>query len=372
MTAQSDDYLLYKGDWSKTKQRFLAFWEHEIIDRVCIAVTAPREEQVPLPEPVNNRQFPDSFQANTDPEYVVRLYNAEMANTYFGGDALPLALAPGCLQFGMYGGKSTIKGGTVWPDPDILDYRDWEDYRFDPERELVQQILAIVRALADDAPGKYLVTGAGFLGPLDAMSLMRGMGDFVAELALPECEPYIRKGQAEVMRGFRYMTEHCRSALNTDRAECLLFHGLWAPDWINHWSGDFSCMLGPRQFREWMIPEIEEMSKMYDYNFYHLDGPNAAVHLPMILEVRELKGIQYCPIFLTGTTTRDGLPVYKEIQRGGKLQWIECEYDEVEWLLTELDPRGVYLITTAPSTDAADELVRNAGKWSARAHRARA
>jgi hypothetical protein len=33
--------MFYKEDWEKSKQRFKALWNREIIDRCCISVTAP-------------------------------------------------------------------------------------------------------------------------------------------------------------------------------------------------------------------------------------------------------------------------------------------------------------------------------------------
>ena len=55
---------------------------------------------------------------------------------------------------------------------------------------------------------------------------------------------------------------------------------------------------------------------------------------------------------------------YKEIQRGGRVQWAWVEYGEVETGLQELDPRGLLIITNAPSVEAADALLKNAERWS--------
>jgi hypothetical protein len=59
-------------------------------------------------------------------------------------------------------------------------------------------------------------------------------------------------------------------------------------------------------------------------------------------------------------------PLYRQILDAGKLVQIETKYDEVELLLKELGPRGVFIGTSAPSIEAADELLRNAQRWSCR------
>ena len=56
--------------------------------------------------------------------------------------------------------------------------------------------------------------------------------------------------------------------------------------------------------------------------------------------------------------------MYKRIQEAGKLLQVGGKYEEVEVLLQELDPRGVLIQTSAPSVEAADELLRNAEQWS--------
>ena len=34
--------MYYKPDWEQAKERMLAWWDHEIIDRACVAVHAPK------------------------------------------------------------------------------------------------------------------------------------------------------------------------------------------------------------------------------------------------------------------------------------------------------------------------------------------
>jgi hypothetical protein len=110
------------------------------------------------------------------------------------------------------------------------------------------------------------------------------------------------------------------------------------------------------------------MAGFLEYNMYHLDGPNAVRFLPMMFEIDKLRGIQYTRG--AGQTHAQALPVYQQIQRAGRVQWVGCAYDDVERLLQVLDPRGLLIITRAPTIEAADELLKNAERWSTRAHRA--
>ena len=143
--------------------------------------------------------------------------------------------------------------------------------------------------------------------------------------------------------------------------------GMWAPGRYFHLGCDFSCLIGPDLYREFVQPEIRHLAEWLDYSFYHLDGPNACQHVPALLQIEALDGIQ----FTIGAgnmhepVTR-WLPLYRGLQEGGKLVQIDARYGEVETLLQALDPRGVFIRTGAPSIESADELVRNVERWSCR------
>jgi hypothetical protein len=366
VAAGTSDSLLYKPDQdlAKVRERFAAFWQGELVDRVCLAVTAPSDRRVPKPEAENDEQ------AHTDPEFVVRRWNARFANTYFGGEALPMAWVPGQLLYAAYGGKASFASGTVWVDPTLTDGQQWADYRFDPANPFIGHTLRITRALAEDAPGKYLVGSSGIFGPMDAMSMLRGMCDFLMELALPEIEVPLRQAHRKCIEGFRHISEAVYRAAGSNGGWFVNHPGLWAPGRINNWSADFIYNIGPRQFERWVLPEMQALARMLEYSMYHLDGFRAVVHLPMMLAIPELQGIQFTPGYRH--TTAEALPVYQQIQRGGKVQWIDCAPDEVELVLRELDPRGLLIFTQTPDIEAAEALLRNAARWSTRRHTGRA
>jgi len=95
------DGLIYKADQdlARVKERFAAFWQGEIVDRVCLAVTAPSGANVPVPVVENDEQ------AHTDPEFQVRRCNAGFANTWYGGEAPPNA---------SNGWKGSLRPWTAW------------------------------------------------------------------------------------------------------------------------------------------------------------------------------------------------------------------------------------------------------------------
>jgi len=365
-SGEIPDGLIYKADQdlAKVKERFAAFWQGEIIDRVCLAVTAPSGANVSL---LSGGAAENDEQAHTDPEFQVRRWNATFANTWYGGDALPMAWVPGQLLYATYGGKASFASGTVWVDPTLTDGQQWADYRFDPANPFIEHVVRITRALAADAPGKYLVASSGIFGPTDAMSMIRGMADFLMEVALPEYEAAIRHAYNECLAGFKHIVEAVYREAGGSDGWFANMPFLYAPGRINNWGADWIYNIGPRQFEQWVLPEMQALSRMLEYSLYHLDGFNAVVHLPRMLEIPELTGMQFS--HGAGHTLEEALPVYKQIQQGGKVQWIDCAPNEVELLLRELDPRGLLIQTSTPDIESGKALLKKAETWSCRRHR---
>jgi len=232
---------------------------------------------------------------------------------------------------------------------------------------LLVMFVRITRALAADAPGKYVVASPGIFGPTDAMSMIRGMADFLMEVALPEYEAAIRHAYNECLAGFKHIVEAVYREAGEGGGWFGNHPGLWAPGRINNWSADWIYNIGPRQFEQWVLPEMQSLSRLLEYSFCHLDGFNAVVHLPRMLEIPELTGMQFTRG--AGHTLAEALPVFKQIQQGGKVQWIDCAPDEVELLLRELNPRGLLIFTSTPDIESGKALLKKAETWSCRRHR---
>ena len=60
-------------------------------------------------------------------------------------------------------------------------------------------------------------------------------------------------------------------------------------------SCDFSCMISPQMFEEFIMPILVEECRFLERSIYHLDGPGALKHLDMILSIPELDAAQWVP-----------------------------------------------------------------------------
>ena len=379
--------MYYKSDWHKAKERLFAFWENEIVDRCCVAVHALRKSSkmsMPFPEQQWGPWLGglealadddhDAIKAWwVDPEQNYTRMITWFENNYFGGEALPCtyvnwgASALACL----YGSPAEFNKTSVWYPAVIQDWEKWE-WTFDPEtNEYWQQILAIVRYFLEQNNGRYFVGKPELGNSADILSLMRGMDTLSLDLidhpdAVKQANTVLTNTWVMLMDQVYHMTTSAN-----DHGDVLAWMGLWAPGKMDQIACDFSSVISTRMFKQFFVPEIITMGNWCEYGVYHLDGPACMKNmLDPLLGIEQLKAIEWTPG--TGsppTYYPEYIPRYKKIQESGKKLYLLAQPQEIESLLAELSPKGLYLRTDVDTEDEANALLNKVADWSADAHR---
>lgn len=348
--------LAYKPNWPEARERLMAFWGREALDRPCIAVTAPLKARRPLDPPPNDEV------KWSDPQYVAQSYDVGHEATYFGGEALPGTSLMVGYCFG-YGAPLHFSEQTVWQDPIIEDWAHRPSLDLDEQEWSWRQVQAVVRRCAEVSAGKWMTGFPNIHQPNDHLPLLRGTQPFLMDLI---------EYPAEVKRGLRKLLDNWYVVYERLADLCPSQEG--SSGWLSLWcpwrksvtlQSDVSCMMSPAMFEEFVAPELEELCDWLDGSTYHLDGPGALQHLDRLLALPRLRAIQWTP----GTGTPGGLywlELYKRIQAAGKGVVIFLSYDEVETAVRELDPAQTFILTGAPSVDAAEALLERAREITAR------
>ena len=109
---------------------------------------------------------------------------------------------------------------------------------------------------------------------------------------------------------------------------------------------DFSYMLGPAMFDEFVKPELAASCKKLANAFYHLDGRGQLANLDSLLEIEQLKGVQWVP--------GDGQPgftewpeVYRKIRDAGKLIQLWGDMDTLDALVEQVGTADGIVIFSA-------------------------
>jgi len=116
---------------------------------------------------------------------------------------------------------------------------------------------------------------------------------------------------------------------------------------------DFCYMISPEMFAQFVKPELRATCKKLANPFYHLDGPGQLNHIDSLLEIDELKGVQWVPG--AGQAGVTGWPeVYRKIRDAGKrIQFFTSQdehgIDTLDLIAGQLDSaEGIIMIGEVP------------------------
>ena len=373
----------FKTDWEQSKKRMEAFWHNEVIDRCCIAVLAPRKtsklpqfpelqygpwlnglESIPEDDPASAKKW------WTDPEMNYRRLSTWFENTYFGGEAVPATYVNwGAMPMAAFFGSPVVfNNKSVWYPEVISEWNSWKWHFDQVTNPYWQEILAINSYLIDRCEGRYFIGSPEVGSAGDVLSLMRGMDKLCLDLV--ESPEAVKMAITTLTDTWIALHEHLfqMGSEANGGAGILAWMNLWSPGRHAQVACDLSTVLSPRMFREFFSDEIRREGSWCEFCTYHLDGPQAIrSHLPVLLSMDEIDTIEFTPGSGSAPTfSPQYVPLYKKIQEKGKRLYLLAKPEEIELLLTELSPVGLFLCTQASSEEEADDLLRKVEHWSAK------
>jgi hypothetical protein len=107
------------------------------------------------------------------------------------------------------------------------------------------------------------------------------------------------------------------------------------------------------------MPQLEAVCAVTDYPLYHFDGIEQLRHLDSLLSIEKLAMIQWTSVVAQPPAIKH-IADLKKIQAAGKGLLLNVGYEHVEALLSELSPKGLYIVTWANDEEHAERLVRMA------------
>ena len=284
--------LFYKEDIDQTRNRLASWWNGEDIGRPAIQITVRRE--VPHGEVARITAPPGwvTDYSTSDFDYRVYLSRWQCANSYHIADAVPIAapdLAPNCLAFylGCRGGESP---GTVWCEP-CIETPDSARFEFDPGNFYWEFTLRLGREQIKIGRDLFLIQFPDLIEGLDTLAAMRGTEKLLVDLV--ERPGWVHDSLVQITeRYFDYYD--ILYDLFSDEIGGSVFWA-WAPGRMSKLQCDFSAMISPEMFGEYMVPVLKSMTERLDYSMYHWDGPGAIPHHDHLLSIPKLNMIQWTP-----------------------------------------------------------------------------
>ena len=347
--------MYHHENWEGVRDAFDAWWRHEM-DEPMVQVVSPKAG-------CHSTCVFDWWalvRPGARPEEVLENFQRFCESTWFGGCAFPsmffnmgpgvlAAFCSGFLQFESVSSTSWFENPQPWETV--------ETYRFEKNRWFAF-LDETMRLFAEAAPGNFVMGITDLGGILDVLASFRGSENLAMDLLVePERVHHARNRIVEDWhRAFDLLHPHIAGA----QEGMSSWMGLWCPGTYYPLQCDFSAMISPDQFREFVLPDVAEQCRRLDHSIYHLDGPGQIPHLDLLLEVEELDGIQWVPG--DGNPQCEALqwrPLYEKILARDKLLVLNCFTDirRVSEVLEGLPRKGILMSAWAGSEEEGRKLL---------------
>lgn len=303
--------------WRRVEQNYADWWAGKL-ERPLIAVTLGGYEPVRPPPALPIHRFASFYGLETPAGHIVDTWQWTLEGQRYLGDAFPsiwpnfgpgvIAAFLGCELHG------SIENDTTWFHPaEPMDAKDLKFVRDDgnPWYRRVRELMCE----ADTRFGDLVQVGMTDLGGnLDILSSFRPAEQLLLDLY--DCPEEVERLTWQAHERWWEYFESLRDAQPHNRG-----YGAWTPIFSKKpyymLQCDFCYMISPDMFDRFVKPELAATCRRLDHAFYHLDGPGQLPHLDSLLEIPELKGVQWVPG--AGQPDITHWPeVYRKIHRAGK------------------------------------------------------
>ncbi len=342
----------YKPDFEDARRHWEAFWQGEIIDRPCCRVLAPKRE--------HSHPHPWGLQhPGMDLKAHLEAYDLWASGVYFGGDAVPFFFPNfGPDIYAAFVGAD-LKGfedgtGTSWAVPFVRDWKTDSARLSRPHGFWWQAALDYVSLARRIGEGKFGVGVLDLHSNLDCLAAIRGPQNLCIDLV--DCPDDVLAAMDTIRGTYQPIYNALYEASGGDKTGTSSWLPFYCEGRFACIQCDFICMISPELAHKFLYPALVEEARFLDNCCYHLDGPDALVHLDDLLAIEEIDAIQWVPG--AGNAPHiEWMDLLKRIQKGGKSLYISASVDEVPVYHRELSPEKVFYDVWAPSQAEADKLL---------------
>lgn len=320
---------LYRKDVEQAFDRLTTWWQGGDIGRPVMLITAKRSEPVEAIPIMAEPAGWSTRYSTSDFAYRVNLAARACINTDYYGEAIPHIapdLGPNCLA--LYLGCQGVEGiDTVWFEP-CIEEPESACFAADRTNFYWDFTLRLAHKQVEIGEGRFLSSFPDLIEGLDTLAAMRGTQKLLFDLIdRPE---WVQQSLAQITQRYFDYYDVLYDLIKDWRGGSHFW--AWAPGRMAKLQCDFSAMISPDMFEEFMVPVLQTMTARVDYCIYHWDGPGALRHHDHLLAIPKINAIQWTP-GAGAVTVADHKwwPYYhKTIEAGKKM--VLLQYPSVEEL----------------------------------------
>lgn len=280
--------------WKKVTEDSEKWWKGEL-GRPLVQVRLNGRNAGRLKPNIPYYLYTSFYEDSVSAEQIVDCWDYQLCQTEFMGDAFPCVLpnfGPGVVA-AFLGARVVSEQNTVWFHPEKQQQIDELEFHYRADNPWLLRIKDIINSAVRRWNGAVQIAMTDLGGTLDAMSSFRPSENLLFDLYdHPEAVKKVLWNVSDLwFRYFKEFTETAGSGNPGFSHWALVFSK--DPHYILQ--SDFSYMIGPEKFEEFVLPELKSTSQKLRKTFYHLDGVGQLVNLDSLLKVDTIQGIQWVP-----------------------------------------------------------------------------
>ena len=347
-------------DWELRLKRQEAFFECAIIDRPVVWACVPREKPIITPPPDNYNTRREMW---LDIDYRAKAQEASVLNTEWLGDALPYAwpnLGPDLFS-ACCGGELEFGDITSWSIHEMSDISEWPKYRFSEDNSYWKKTVELTDALMEIGKGNFYTSITDLHAGADAIAAFRSAQNLCMDLLISPEE--VKAFLERVTDVYLWMADFFIDKFVAAGHPVIDINIASRSRWrilVN----DFSYMISTKAYEEIFYGEMIRESEHLDATVYHLDGIGALPHLDLILQIPNMKAVQWVYGSPPYGAVAQQIPVLKKIQAAGKGLQLFLTPADVDVVIENLRPEGTWnLLVEHPNKDAVESTLAKMRKW---------
>ena len=289
------DKIYSSARFAEVKDRDEEWWEHKNTRPIAgVAVTCMQPD---LPKP----KVPLLCQANCNDmsmtvDDILDAIEYEACSYEYYGDVLPVfaldCFGPGIVA-AILGADLDNSTGNVWFHAKEVLEPEQLKFELDESNPWFLRLKAIMEKSVERFEGRILLSMPDMSGILDLLSVFRPGEHLLLDL-YDEPEE-VQRLSGELYDVWMKLYRKFAGFLNMDEFGYTDWSSLISkkPSYIIQ--EDFCYMIGQDMFEEFVYPNLQRFCKDIERTIYHLDGPGELKHLPKILELEQLRAVQWIP-----------------------------------------------------------------------------
>lgn len=296
MISAANSVQFSDKQYDALRQTYRKWWDGTLERPIVpIITTGHASNRKPSENPLLT--FATAWDTSIRPEQYMDAFDYQFSTMRWHGDAFPYinthGFGPGVLA-AFLGCTPFSTGRTVWFQPPREDIPIEElHFEFDDQNPYWRRVVNIYEAALEKWKGNVIMSTVDMGGTLDVLASFRGSENLLLDLYDDPDE--VKRCLWEIHEmWFAYYNKIIELLGSTQKGYSQWF-GTYSekPSYILQC--DFSYMISPDMFREFVAEELAASAKRLTHPLYHLDGIGEINHLPQILDIDAIGGIQWVP-----------------------------------------------------------------------------